>query len=180
MKSISQSFFKPILLLDWDGTIRRSKSDPDGFIKGPKDIELIAGVEDQIQLYRKKDFLIAGVSNQGGIAYGYKTPNDNNIELDATLALFKKNPFHIIKMCFHMENGSVFPYNVRSMLRKPQIGMLALIEVEAFEQAKIVIDWNNSLMVGDRTEDEQLAKNANIKFMWANDFLNPHPISISV
>lgn len=38
-------------------------------------------------------------------------------------------------------------------------------------KAGIVIDWDNSLFVGDRPEDEQCAKNANIQFKYIDQFL---------
>lgn len=167
--------FSPALLLDWDGTIRRSKSGAT-IIKNFQDIELIPGVEEIILKYRELGFLIIGISNQGGVAYGYKTPMEIELERDTTLNLFKsQNIFHIIKMCYHMEGGVIEPYCHRSMLRKPNIGMLALAEMDAYNNGHM-IDWNNSLFVGDRPEDAECAKNANIKYMDINDFLIPHPI----
>ena len=91
-----------------------------------------------------------------------------------TLDLFKDNPFHFVKFCFHDGKGKIEPYNHRSLLRKPDIGMLAVMEVEAYEVG-IVIDWDKSLFVGDRPEDEQCAKNAGITFNHIDEFLNkPH------
>lgn len=158
----------PALCLDWDGTIRQSKTGK--FIKDQFDIELLPGIEEKIQSYRDNGFLIIGISNQGGVSFGYKTPKDNDNEIATTLALFN-NPhiFDAIKMCYHMEGGTVFPYNVRSLLRKPDIGMLAIAEQDAFK-AGFIIDWNDSLFVGDRPEDEECAKNANIKFVHVDNF----------
>jgi histidinol phosphatase-like enzyme len=48
--------------------------------------------------------------------------------------------------------------------------MLAVMEQEC-RIRDIVIDWDNSLMVGDRHEDENLAKNAKIAFMHIDEFL---------
>lgn len=157
----------PALCLDLDGTIRHSKSGE--FINGTDDIALYPGVEEKIWEYRNNGFLILGISNQGGVAFGYKTAAQVEAELDATLSLFKENPFHLIKQCFHMPNGTVFPYNVRSLLRKPDIGMLALMEMEAFE-AGYLIDWDNSLFVGDRSEDRDCASAAGIPFRVADMF----------
>lgn len=169
---------KPALCLDWDGTIRRSKSGHK-IIKNWEDIELIPGVEDQINWYKKAGYLIIGISNQGGVAFGYKLPMEIERERDATLELFKLNPFHIIKMCYHHEEGSINPYNFRSILRKPNTGMLAIAEFDAYN-AGYILDWNNSLFVGDRPEDEQCAKNADIKFMHINEFLKPHKIELKL
>lgn len=158
----------PALCLDLDGTVRHSKSGSQ-FITGPHDVALFDGVEEKIWEWRDTGHLIFGVSNQGGVAWGYKTPADNDREIDATVALFTRNPFHIIKTCLHLETGKFEPYNHRSLLRKPQVGMLALCEVEAWVQGYIV-DWDRSLVVGDRPEDEELARNAGIEFSLAWDF----------
>ena len=167
---VNKSFrVRPALCLDLDGTVRYSKNGK--FINHPDDIVLFEGVEEKIWQYRDKDYLVFGITNQGGVAYGFKTPKDNDVELDTMIALFERNPFHIIKSCFHHEKGTTEPYNHRSLLRKPDIGMLALCEVEAWERGYIV-DWANSIFVGDRPEDEQCAQNAEIDFRWANDFFD--------
>lgn len=160
----------PALCLDLDGTVRRSKSGQ-SFIKNFEDIELMPGIEKLIWMYRDMGYLIFGISNQGGVAHSYKLPLEIENELDRTLALFKQNPFHVVKMCYHMEDGNTHPYCYRSMLRKPNIGMLALAEAECFKGG-YVVDWDNSLFVGDRPEDEECAKNANIKFEHIDSFLS--------
>lgn len=163
---------QPALCLDFDGTIRKSKTGT--FIKDENDIELINGVEKIIWQYRQFGYLIIGISNQGGVSHGHKRPSHIERELSATLKLFNKNPFHIVKMCYHMEDGRIEPFNHRSLLRKPNIGMLALAEFEAWNYG-YMIDWDHSLFVGDRMEDEQCAFNAKIRFQHINDFITqPH------
>lgn len=170
--------FRPALYLDWDGTIRRSKSGKT-FIQDADDIELIPGVEEAIQNYRKKGFLIVGITNQGGVAFGFKTFPQIDAEIRATIGLFKENPFHSVEACLHMEGGTVEPYRHRSLLRKPNYGMLVKVEEKMFAQG-IIIDYSNSLFVGDRQEDEQCAHNAKIGFMPADMWLKPHPITIVI
>lgn len=167
----------PALLLDWDGTIRVSKSGKQ-FIENENDIKLIDNIEKIIWRYRQFNYLIIGISNQGAVSYGYKRPSHIEKEASVTLSLFKQNPFHIVKMCYHMEGGSIEPFNHRSMLRKPNIGMLAIAELDAWE-AGYMIDWDKSIFVGDRPEDEQCAKNANIRFHHIDEFLTkPHIFDI--
>jgi D-glycero-D-manno-heptose 1,7-bisphosphate phosphatase len=167
-RGISQVLpIKPALCLDLDGTIRHSKSGE--FINGPLDVALFPDVEAKLWEYRKKGYLIFGISNQGGVAYGFKSFLTNDQEIEATINLFKENPFHIVKCCFHHPKGSIEPWNHRSLLRKPDIGMLVLCEVEAFDLG-YVIDWDNSLFVGDRLEDEQCAERAGLRFISANEF----------
>lgn len=163
-----QFVVKPALVLDLDGTVRRTKSGQP-FIQDCQDIELMPDMEDLIWNFRDADYLIVGCSNQGGVAHGFKTCMQIDMQLDATLQLFKKNPFHIVRQTFHDAKGHVFPYNHRSLCRKPDIGMLVIAEVDAFNEG-VVIDWERSMFVGDRPEDEQCAKNAGIKFMHVDAF----------
>ncbi|OIN55742.1 DUF6794 domain-containing protein [Arsenicibacter rosenii] len=167
----------PALCLDLDGTVRRSKKDPKGFIQGPDDIELMPGIEARIFDYKQKGFLVFGVSNQGGVAHGFKTPADVDREIVAMLELFTiAKPFDIVKTCFHMEGGTVEPFCHRSLFRKPDTGMLAFCELEAFNHG-FIVDWDNSLFVGDRDEDRACAEKAGIDFMHIDDFLKPLPAS---
>lgn len=168
---------KPALCLDFDGTIRRSKSGQT-FIQNFNDIELMPNIEKLIWRYRNMGWLILGISNQAGVAHGFKLPLEIEHEMDTTLKLFKENPFHIVKFCYHDGKGKIEPYNHRSLLRKPDIGMLAIMEAEAWNEG-FVIDWDNSLFVGDRPEDEQCAKNAGIAFRHIDSFLNePHTFKV--
>lgn len=157
----------PALCLDLDGTIRYSASGE--FIKQPSDIRLFDGVEAKLWEYRNNNHLIFGVSNQGGVAFGIKSPQQDMAEIETMCSLFANNPFHIIKTCWHHEKGKAFPFNHRSLLRKPDIGMLVLCEFDAYN-AGYVVDWQNSTFVGDRPEDEECAKRAGIEFTWAWDF----------
>lgn len=161
---------KPALILDFDGTIRRPKSG-NKFIQNEKDIELIPGIEEKINHYKENGYLIMGITNQAGVAHGFKEPHDVGAETNQTLLLFEKNPFYIIEKCFCDEKGNVEPFNHKSLMRKPQIGMLVMMEQKSWDD-DYIIDWNNSLMVGDREEDEHCAQNAQIPFKYIDNFLN--------
>lgn len=166
---------RPALCLDLDGTVRYSKSGE--FINRPEDVALFDDVEEKLWQYRNEGYLIFGITNQGGVAYGFKSPQNNDAEIEATCNLFKRNPFHVIKSCLHHPKGTQEPYNHRSLLRKPDIGMLVLCEVDAWEEDYIV-NWDKSLFVGDRPEDEECARRAGIEFVWAWDFFGrPKPDS---
>lgn len=167
----------PALCLDFDGTVRKSKSG-EPFIKNFEDIELMPDIERIIWRYRNMGYLILGISNQAEVAHGFKLPMEIENELEATFRLFNKNPFHLVKWCYHDGKGSIAPYNKRSLCRKPDIGMLALMENEAFGFG-IIVDWDNSLFVGDRKEDEECALRASIRFRHIDSFLNePHTFEI--
>lgn len=160
---------RPALCLDLDGTIRYSKNGH--FINSPEDVVLFDGVEERIWQYRADGYLIFGITNQGGVAYGLKTPEDHDAEVNAMLAQFVRNPFDIIQVCFSHPDGNTEPYNHRSLLRKPAVGMLVLCEVEA-RHCDYIVDWDNSLFVGDRPEDKECAEKAGISFQWAHEFFN--------
>lgn len=168
---------KRALILDFDGTIRRSKSGKT-FSDGPDDIELIPGIEKWIWRYRDLGYLIFGLSNQAGVAHGFKTFEKCAAEFEATYALFKKNPFHMVRYCMHDGNGKVEPWNHRSLGRKPDIGLLYEMEVDSYK-AGYIVDWDISLFVGDRPEDEECAKRAGIPFRHIDHFLTqPHDFEI--
>lgn len=158
---------QPALCLDLDGTVRYSTAGK--FINKPSDIALFDGVEEKLWEYRNQDHLIIGLSNQGGVAFNIKTPQQEMEEIDATLALFKRNPFHLLKTCWFHEKGKNPVFGHRSLFRKPFYGMLAMCEFEAFNSG-IIIDWDKSLMVGDRYDDSNCAYGARIPFFWAWDF----------
>jgi D-glycero-D-manno-heptose 1,7-bisphosphate phosphatase len=167
----------PALCLDFDGTIRRSKSGQT-FIRNFEDIELMPGIEKLIWRYRSMGWLIFGISNQAGVAHGFKLPMEIESEMNATKKLFSANPFHLIKWCYHDGKGKIEPYCHRSLGRKPDIGMLYEMEVDSWKNGYIV-DWDNSLFVGDRPEDEECAKRAGINFRHIDSFLNePHTFKI--
>ena len=169
---------KKALCLDFDGTIRRSKSG-EKFIQGPEDVELIPGVKKLVEMYVDMGYVIIGVTNQGGVAWGFKTTEDVYLEVEATLALFDRNPFHVIIACPFDPRGSVAPFNKRSLNRKPSYGTLAVAEHEMIKR-DIIIDWDNSLFVGDMDDDSDCAKAAGVPFMHIDDFLSkPHTFEIN-
>jgi D-glycero-D-manno-heptose 1,7-bisphosphate phosphatase len=166
---------RPVLVLDLDQTVRFNKDDPQGFINSPDEIAIYEGVEAKLWEYRNRGWIIAGVTNQGGVAHGYKPWQSVNDELDATSECFESNPFHTMQACWHDPTGNVEPFCHRSVGRKPDVGMLAYIEHELWDE-RIISDWDHSLVVGDREEDRKLAENAGISFAWAHVFFDrPKP-----
>ena len=160
---------KPALCVDLDGTVRFNRDDPEGFINRAEEVAIYPGVEAKLWEYRDRGFLIFGVSNQGGVAFGFKDHAGGMAELERTVALFDRNPFDMVKLCYHHPEGKVEPYRHRSLLRKPDVGMLALMEHELFD-AGYVVDWDRSIVVGDREEDRELASRAGADFLWADNF----------
>jgi len=161
---------KPVLCLDLDGTIRYSKSGLP-FIQDENDIALFADVEAKLWDYKDRGYVIAGISNQGGVAFGKRTAQDVDNEVKATLALFSRDPFDSVQCCLCHPNGFIKPYNTESMFRKPNPGMLATLE-EMANSHGIYIDWPHSLFVGDRPEDQECARRGQVPFLWAWEFFS--------
>jgi D-glycero-D-manno-heptose 1,7-bisphosphate phosphatase len=158
---------KPALCLDFDGTIRYSKTGK--FIDHPDDIILFPDVQEKIWEYRNNGFLIFGITNQAGVAFGYKSVEDVEKENQRTLDFFERDPFHIVQASFAHEKGRKNNFKYRSLMRKPNYGMLVLCEIEA-QTLGYIVDWDNSIFVGDRDDDEFCALNAGIEFISAEDF----------
>lgn len=164
---------KKILCLDLDGTVRRSKSGKT-FIEGPDDVEIIPGMRELLIHYHNLGYILVAISNQGGVAHGHKTPNEVRQEMLKTFHLLKNNEgvhmLNVLKWCPYAAEGTIEDFNFRSLTRKPSIGMLVLIERDLLDRG-VIPDWDNSLFVGDRPEDQQCAQAAGIPFMWAEEFL---------
>lgn len=144
--SLSPYAVRRLLLIDLDGTIRQCKSDPTGFINSPQDQELILGVSDRLSEYQDNGWIIVGVSNQGGVAAGFKSLVDCFKEMQHTLRLapqlseiyfcpdagescWRIRPFRIGRLfTIHRRTEylrSLFPW-MQSGFRKPECGMLSL------------------------------------------------------
>ena len=167
----------PVLFIDLDGTLRRPTKGE--FVEAFDDQELIPGAKEMLEAYRRRGFKICVVTNQGGVAHGFKTPVSFQKEFLYFVNLLKPVKVDYMKACFHHPDGTVQPYCTRSIFRKPATGMIAMLEVELYNDG-FVVDYPNSLMVGDRPEDEGLAKNAGVHFLSAEEWLKPHPITLKI
>ena len=149
-------------IFDKDGTLMRSKSG-NKFVTKAEDQELIPGVMARLEELRIVNpnaiFMIA--TNQGGVAHGFMTikeaagiVNDAIRAIGGTISVF----------CPEDPTGTVAPYNVASVNRKPAPGMLVMLMHEAQAEPEEV------MFVGDRPEDAEAAKAAGVQFAWADDF----------
>src|SRR4051812_43412913 len=91
---------KPALIMDLDGTVRRTKSGKP-FSENAMDCELMPGIADVIWFYKRTGgWLVVAVSNQGGVAHGFKSINEVKAENIYMLSLFgRTHPFDIINFC---------------------------------------------------------------------------------
>jgi D-glycero-D-manno-heptose 1,7-bisphosphate phosphatase len=68
-----------LLLIDMDGTLREPLSGQQYF-QHPKDQRIIEGADIAIRAY-KDDWIIAGITNQGGVGAGHKSMQEGSIPI---------------------------------------------------------------------------------------------------
>lgn len=164
-----------LLLVDLDGTIREPLSGGPYF-QHPQDQRIIEGADVALSRYGD-DWLIIGITNQGGVAAGHKSIQQCIQEQQYTLKLLPK--LHEIYFCPDFEGRKCFRvtrHNAHShsqtrwfrQYRKPHPGMLKLAIVRHNQLPE------NCLYVGDRPEDEIAAERAGVPFEWAWDWIERH------
>ena len=143
------------LMVDLDGTIRKSKS---GKVtpNEPSDQEVLHGRYHHLHAYRGAGFKVIAITNQGGIGLGHTTDG----QVKTTLAALNND----LGRVFHdmLYEGSAPKDN--HPRRKPNPGMI----LEAAEKHNL--DLKKSLMVGDLPSDKEAAEAAGVPFAWAKDF----------
>ncbi len=129
-----------VAFFDADSTLRVSLS---GSVSanGPTDVMVLPDVEIKIAELAKAGYLIAVVSNQGGIKAGAVTHEIADAALHYTIQqIAEKNADAKIHYFDYAEGSDEF--------RKPEKGMG--LRLEAILKARgLTLDWANSFMVGD-------------------------------
>lgn len=156
-------------MIDMDGTLREPLNGQ-LYFKHPKDQQLIEGVDLTIEAY-KNDWIIVGITNQAGVAAGYKSMQECIQEQQYTLKLVPELkeiyfcPDFEGRKCFRVTRNNVYNHSQTRWFRqyrKPQPGMLKLAMVRHNHLPE------NCLYVGDRPEDEEAARRADVLFQWAD------------
>lgn len=171
-----QFLAKPVLACDLDGTIRYNEEDPTGFINEPEEITFYDHVLDAIWRYRDDGWLPVAVSNQGGVAHGHMDRKDLDRQMNRMQELAREEtkhgrgwPFLETRFAIYDDRADHPMYGYRSLERKPEIGMLAIVEYNARANG-IICKWDESVMIGDRPEDEEMAERAGIEFWPAEEW----------
>lgn len=158
----------PVLFLDLDGTVRKGLDELGRFVNGPEDVEIFEGVPKLLKRYRDRGWRIVGVTNQGGVALGHLSLDKLNaavVETDRQCdGLFDR-----IVACVHHPDAAD-PEMAVCWCRKPRIGMLVFAGLHLAEQHGEFYPPHMMLMVGDRPEDEECARNAGIAFKSAAEW----------
>ena len=159
IKALSLSSLQKAVFLDRDGTINRNVD----LLSKPEQLELLPGVADAIRMINKSDYLAICVTNQSVVARNLcdmSQLKEIHNRLDSLLG--EKNAFlDDLYFCPHHPDKGYPEENKKFKIdcncRKPNPGMVN----EAAE--KYNIDLSQSWMIGDRTDDIQLAKNSGLK-----------------
>ena len=160
----------PVLYLDLDGTVRQGKDDALGrFVNGPGDVVVFPEAVEMMRRWKVGGGRIAAVSNQGGIALGLVSMESVTAAMLETASQCE-GLFDRMLWCRHHPDAAD-PEFSRCWCRKPSAGAIAeaahgLVERFPGEYYPPYM----GLMVGDRPEDEECAKNAGLNFQWAADW----------
>ena len=144
------------LLLDVDGTLRKTKSG-EIFPRSADDVELLPGRREVLTRYIDDGYELFLVSNQSGIASETLTKEDAEAAFARTIELLGL-PVAEVAYCPH----PAFP--VGCFCRKPLPGMgIALMERHQLAREHL-------LMVGDMDSDRDFARSVGIRSTDAADF----------
>jgi len=165
----------PVLYLDIDGTVRQGKDDELGrFVNGPEDVRVFPEAIARMRAWKAGGGRIIGVSNQGGIALGL-------VEASAVIAAMNETQrqtgrlFDSIAMCQHHPDAED-PMFARCWCRKPKPGLaidaaIALaVRHRDYRRRGEMYPPHMALVVGDRPEDEAMARLLDVDFEWAADW----------
>lgn len=147
---------KIAVFLDRDGTLIEEIN----YLKNVEDIKLIEGTAQSIKKLNDNNLLALLVTNQSGVARGYFT-EDNVKMINQTLAFILKDKEAYLDgyyYCPHHIKGTVKQYAYDCDCRKPRTGLIK----QALEDFK-EINLEKSYMIGDKSIDIELAKNAGCK-----------------
>jgi D-glycero-D-manno-heptose 1,7-bisphosphate phosphatase len=151
-----------LVISEADGTLVRTKSG-ETFRKSANDWKWLPRRLQRIHSLIDSGIIVAIATNQGGVAFGYMKSQDIQDELTRMCIEARVYPDRLY-VCYSHPKASLDQYREDSDRRKPGPGMLW----EAMNDADILPE--DTLMVGDRDEDEQAAKAAGVDFIHADEY----------
>ncbi|MDQ3650950.1 MAG: HAD-IIIA family hydrolase [Acidobacteriota bacterium] len=154
-----------LYVFDADGTLRRTTVEGLSCPNQPGDWELISAVRERLAEIdwgtHGARFSIA--SNQGGVGMGYMTYEmAYQLLADMVVEAFgvMTPPAGSIEICPHAPHANC-------PCRKPKPLMLIRL------MHRFRVTRNDTLFVGDMDRDEEAARRAGVRFLWAHEFFNP-------
>jgi D-glycero-D-manno-heptose 1,7-bisphosphate phosphatase len=144
-----QSFDKPVVGLDRDGTIIQ---DVGIYITSPNQVTPIAGSLEAIKELRLKGHKLVILTNQAGISKGLQTEKQVDTVHTHLLNIFGQNGIQSIDGIYYSSSNLK-----EDIFAKPNIGMFN----RAKEEQKV--DWKKGWYVGDKISDLKAAEKAGAK-----------------
>jgi D-glycero-D-manno-heptose 1,7-bisphosphate phosphatase len=145
----SQSFNKPVVGLDRDGTIIQDMGE---YITSPNQVTPIPGSLEAIKELRLKGHKLVILTNQAGISKGLQTEKQVDDVHTHLLNIFGQNGIQSIDGIYYSSSNLK-----EDIFAKPNIGMFN----RAKEEQKI--DWKKGWYVGDKISDLKAAEKAGAK-----------------
>lgn len=150
-----------LYIFDADGTLRYTTVPGQPCPNKPGEWALLPGVRERLARidWGPEGARFGVASNQGGVGMGYieKEVAFRLLAETAEEALGRPVPPGSIEMC------TCAPY-VNCDCRKPKPGMLLRL------MHRFNVTRRETLFVGDMDKDEEAARRAGVRFMWARDF----------
>jgi HAD superfamily hydrolase (TIGR01662 family) len=151
------------LLLDVDGTLRKTKSG-EIFPRDANDVEILPGRREQLQRFIDEGYKLFLVSNQSGVASGTLSKDAADAAFARTIELLDL-PVAEVMYCPH----PAFP--VGCFCRKPLPGLgISLIQRHGLAREHLI-------MVGDMDSDRDFAKAIGARYFDAEEFFKAAPAS---
>lgn len=143
------------ILLDYDGTLRRTKSG-EKYPITPEDVEILPHRTEVLKEYQEKGYLLLGVSNQSLVAKGDFTLEEVHECFNNTHELLDVDFEYLV--CPHPAYPQV------CYCRKPMPGM-GVVFIEKYK-----LDPSQCIMVGDMKTDNTFANRCGFQFIHASNF----------
>ncbi|MCO4769388.1 MAG: HAD-IIIA family hydrolase [Deltaproteobacteria bacterium] len=152
-----ESHSKRALILDYDGTLRRSTG-PAPFPLTPDEVEILPGRAEALTAFVEAGWLLLGVSNQSGIARGQLTQEGAKACFDRTNELLG----HDIDVRWDAHPSG----RIDNWTRKPMPGLGVQLTVDH------ELDPGRCVYVGDMETDAQFAAHCGFSYADAADFFD--------
>lgn len=161
VRRVDPGFTGKGLLLDVDGTLRRTKSG-EIFPRDPDDVEILPGRREVLRRYVADGYRLFFVSNQSGVASGTVAREAVEAAFARTVALLDL-PVAEVRYCPH----PAFPAGC--FCRKPLPGLgVALIQTHQLAREHLI-------MVGDMDSDRDFARSLGVRYVPAEEFFPAPP-----
>jgi len=155
---LSKAISKKIAFLDRDGIINVDH----GYVHKASDLQFVDGFQDLIVRLVKNHFEPVVVTNQSGVARGYFSMEMvNRFHEHLRVTLENDTGVNLTKfyVCPHHPTGMESKYSISCKCRKPKTGLIDAFEKQYDRQ----IDYEKSILIGDKINDIDLAIAKNLK-----------------